>query len=1040
MIKSRFKALSFIICILYILFIIPIIQPQIVFAETTSDGFTYTVSGSTATITGYTGPGGDITIPSTISNGVFDYTVTSIGDGAFWNGYNLTSVTIPNSITSIGNGAFLCCYSLTNVTIPSSVKSIGDRAFYYCSSFTSVIIPSSVTTIGDSAFESCWRVTSVTIPNSVTSIGDNGFFSCYNLTNVTIPKSVNNIGIGAFGGCDKLTSIEVDSFNEYYSSIDGILFNKSASAIIACPGGKSGIYIIPDSVDSIGDRAFYDCNSLTSVTIPNSVTSIGESAFYHINNLMNVTIPKGVISIGLKAFGSCCNLKSIAVDSSNGYYSSINGALFNKSADLIISYPAGIPETSYIIPDSVISIGEYAFDSCWQLTSVTIPNSVTQIRSNGFNHCYNITSVTIPDSVTSVGDSAFYECGKLTNLTIGSGVKSISNNMFQFCESLTSVTIPDSVTNIGSYAFNYCSKLTQVQFLGNAPAMDSSAFSQCSSNLRLYYLCDKTGFTNPWYGYETLKIGIEVTNPPLKTNYVVGESLDTNGLVVTGYYYGGTSGIIPISMVEINGFDSSIPIKGQVVTVGANGRTATFTVDIFAKTYTVTFNSNGGSDIANQTVNYNEKVTIPENPNKAGYTFDGWYKDAGYINEYDFSTLVTSDTTLYAKWTAKSVAGVSLDKTTANLKIGESTNLAVTVNPTDVLNKNVTWSSSNTSVAIVDNTGKVSAIGKGTATITVNTIEGGYTANCIVNVEDRNIQVISLIGSSRYDTAVKLSQSQFTTTDTIIIVNGGAMADGLGATPLAKYKNASLLLTETKSLPDSTVNEIKRLKAKKAIIVGGTGVVSDNVKLELQALGLTVERISGSDRYGTSLEVAKYIDKNCYDVSKIVVSNGYGEADALSIAAVAGRDNMPIILVDKDNVPTAIYDWLNSENIENAYIIGGTGVVSNNVLNQIAAVTSGDISNNRLGGQNRFETNSIVIDKFYGSFIDKTYIAKGYELIDALAAGPVAAINGSPVVLSDNDLDMSQKTVIGKRYGNTIIRTGGGISNTSVNSLIQCLQ
>jgi uncharacterized repeat protein (TIGR02543 family) len=515
--------------------------------------------------------------------------------------------------------------------------------------------------------------------------------------------------------------------------------------------------------------------------------------------------------------------------------------------------------------------------------------------------------------------------------------------------------------------------------------------------------------------------------------------LDLTDLVVTGYYYGGTSGIIPISMLNTSGFDSSAPIKGQVVTVAANGRTATFIVDIFAKTYTVTFNSNGGSDIANQSVNYDAKVSIPEDPNKTGYTFGGWYKEAGCINEYDFSTLVTSDTTLYAKWTATPVAGVRIDKITADLRTGESMNLTAIISPTDVLNKNVTWSSSNTSVAIVDNTGKVSAVGKGTATITVKTIGGGYTANCIVNVADRNIQVTSLIGSDRYDTAVKLSQSQFSTADTIIIVNGEAMADGLGATPLAKFKNAPLLLTETNSLPDVTISEINRLKVKNVIIVGGTGVVSDNVKKQLQALGLAVERISGSDRYGTSLEVVKYIDKNCYDVSKIVVSNGYGEADALSIASVAGRDNMPIILVEKDNIPTTTYDWLKSENIENAYIIGGAGVVSNNVLNNIDAITSGDIRNNRLGGQDRFETNSLVIDKFYGSVIDKTYIAKGYELIDALAAGPVAAINGSPVVLSENDLSASQKTAIGKRYGNIIIKTGGGISNTAVNSLIQCL-
>jgi len=201
-----------------------------------------------------------------------------------------------------------------------------------------------------------------------------------------------------------------------------------------------------------------------------------------------------------------------------------------------------------------------------------------------------------------------------------------------------------------------------------------------------------------------------------------------------------------------------------------------------------------------------------------------------------------------------------------------------------------------------------------------------------------------------------------------------------------------------------------------------------------------VERIGGKDRYETSLEIAKYIDKNCYEVSKVVISNGHGEADALSIASVAGRDKMAIVLVEKDTIPTKVYSWLQSESLQNAYIIGGTGVVSDNVLSKVNGITSGNITKNRLGGKDRYATNAMVIDKFYGSVVNKTYIAKGYELIDALAAGPVAALNGSPVVLSDDDLTTEQKTVLDKRFGNIIIRTGGGIADKAVNSLKSCIQ
>ncbi len=337
----------------------------------------------------------------------------------------------------------------------------------------------------------------------------------------------------------------------------------------------------------------------------------------------------------------------------------------------------------------------------------------------------------------------------------------------------------------------------------------------------------------------------------------------------------------------------------------------------------------------------------------------------------------------------------------------------------------------------VSGTINTNKVGKYTLTYTVTDSDGNKVSiPRVITVVARNVQVNALIGTDRYDTAVRLSKGQFTTANTVMIANGGALADGLAATPLATFKKAPLLLTGASSLPEGTKGEIKRLGAKNAIIVGGATVVNDNVIKELKALGVTnVERIGGTDRYDTSLEIAKYIDKNCYDVSKVVISNGLGQADALSIASVAGRDKMAIVLVEKDKVPTKVYSWLQGETLQNAYIIGGTTVVADSVLNKVNGITSANITKNRLGGKDRYATNAMVIDKFYGSVVNKTYIAKGLQLIDALAAGPVAALNGSPVVLSGADLTTEQKTVLDKRFGNIIIRTGGGIADKAVNSL-----
>ncbi|GAB6168187.1 cell wall-binding glycosyl-hydrolase Cwp19 [Clostridium carnis] len=298
------------------------------------------------------------------------------------------------------------------------------------------------------------------------------------------------------------------------------------------------------------------------------------------------------------------------------------------------------------------------------------------------------------------------------------------------------------------------------------------------------------------------------------------------------------------------------------------------------------------------------------------------------------------------------------------------------------------------------------------------------------------VPVIQLIGSDRYATATKLSQTQFNKADTVIIVNGLALADGLTATPLATNLNAPILLSEYNVLPEVTKSEISRLGAKNAIIVGGEGVVKKGVEDQLRSLGInSVKRLGGRDRYDTSLEIAKYIDSNLYDVENIVVSNGLGEADALSIAAIAGREKMPIILSEVNGYKDSIYNWLKGKALNNAYIIGGTGVLSNEILNKTNAITSSDISNNRLGGRDRYATNAMVIGKFYGENLNKVYASKGLVLVDALTSGPIAALSGGAVVLCDYDLTQEQRNILDSKTANTIYEAGGGISRNAINSL-----
>ena len=214
-------------------------------------------------------------------------------------------------MTSIGPQAFWNCASLTNVTIPDSVASIGVQAFWQCTSLVSVTIGTNVANIGDMAFYQCDNLANASLPNSVTNIGEAAFGIC-SLASVSIPSGVASIGENAFAGCAQLQSITVDARNKNYSSVEGVLFDKSQTILIQYPIGKSATYYaIPNSVASIGPQAFWNCASLTNVTIPDSVASIGVQAFWQCTSLVSVTIGVNVTNIGDMAFYNCSSLKSV---------------------------------------------------------------------------------------------------------------------------------------------------------------------------------------------------------------------------------------------------------------------------------------------------------------------------------------------------------------------------------------------------------------------------------------------------------------------------------------------------------------------------------------------------------------------------------------------------------------------------------------------------------------------------------------------------------------------------------------------------------
>ncbi|MBY2478957.1 cell wall-binding protein Cwp10 [Clostridioides difficile] len=316
---------------------------------------------------------------------------------------------------------------------------------------------------------------------------------------------------------------------------------------------------------------------------------------------------------------------------------------------------------------------------------------------------------------------------------------------------------------------------------------------------------------------------------------------------------------------------------------------------------------------------------------------------------------------------------------------------------------------------------------------------GGSSGGGSSSDSTSNVTVKKLKGADRFETAVKISQSGWAKSDTVVIVNGEdkSMVDGLTATPLASVKNSPILLSSNEKLPQKTVEELKRLNPSKVIVIGGNNSMPNSVVEAIKALNskISVQRIGGDTRYQTSINIAKEIDKT-NNVSKLYIGAGNGEADSLSIASLAGKEKTPIVLTQKDGVDNEAEQFIKSNKVSNIYFIGGVEKISNKAIEQVGKIANKDISKNRVAGQTRQETNAKVIDKFYSqSKLDGVVVANQDKLIDALAVGPLAAKNNSPVILATNTLDKSQESSLKSKNSSKLFEVGGGIASSVVDKI-----
>ena len=735
-----------------------------------------------------------IEIPKSLN----DVTFFGSTNGAFFKCSNLNNVTFEDGTTEISNFLFAECDGLTEITIPDTVTIIESRAFSECENLQKVIIPDSVTEIGYSAFEGCTSLESIIIPDSVTRIVSSAFSGCTSLASVTLSKSLESMGSRTFAYCTALTSIEIPkSLNDvtFFGSTNGAFFKCSNLNNVTFEDGTTEIsnflfaecdglteITIPDTVTIIESRAFSECENLQKVIIPDSVTEIGYSAFEGCTSLESIIIPDSVTFIGASSFEDCSALKSVEFKNPN---TKIGERVFSNCSSLAsVKLPenlTSIPEYTFNgcklladinLPATLRSIGSYAFYNCDALTELTIPGNVWQIGSYAFYDCDSITKAVIPDSVTSLGSYAFYGCDKLAEVDFGIGLTAIPDSAFRQIPALTKVILPRFATTVAANAFAEDTKLREVTIPSTVTSIQTNSFSY-PTKLTVYGIA---GSYAEQHAKERKMTFVAVDGTKVDS-IAFKQSIYEFSASGSGSYFIPEMEILPKESVEPITFTSSdesiatvnngkVTFKGYgtatITATTASGKTAACTVKISRAVSGVHLDYSKLSLKAGETA----ALTATVYPSNAANKAVKWISSAPDVASVDQTGKITAlkpgITTITVEtedggYTATcnvtvidssivSVTGVKLSATVAELTIGNSKQLTAAISPTNATNKGVTWSSSNTNVASVSSSGVVVAKGEGTATITVRTDDGGYTAACTIRVSKPSPSVVAVTG------------------------------------------------------------------------------------------------------------------------------------------------------------------------------------------------------------------------------------------------------------------------------------------------------
>ena len=774
--------------------------------------------------------------------------VTQIVDSAFSGCTSLSKVKLSNNLTIIEAGTFRGCTSLTEITIPDGVTVIRggwydydshNGAFSGCTSLKEIVIPDSVTGIGESAFFGCQSLKEITIPDSVMGIGEYAFEGCTSLAEIVIPDSVTEIGWSAFSGCTSLSKVK-----------------------------------LPNSLTKIGDYAFYYCKNLTEITIPDSVTEISWSAFEGCTSLAEITIPDSVTSIGEYAFSGCTSLSEITVSPDNKNYSSVDGVLFNKDGSELIVYPKGNKRSTYTVPDGVTKIEYGAFCDCTSLAEITIPGSVTEIGESAFSGCTSLKKITIPDSVTKIKDFAFKNCSTIKIVCyLGTRAQWQEIIIGADNEALTNATI-------------HC--IDDPHIWGKWEVIEEVTYEKDGLERRTCSLCDIE---------ETRVIpklvrasAIELSESE-KTVFV-GDTFTITATVKPEDAFNRTvtwsSSDPSIATVDENGTVTAIAKGEAIITAESADRVkAECKVTVEKKVAAIELSESEKTVFVGDTFT----ITATVKPEDAFNRTVTWSSSDPSIATVDENGTVTAIAKGEAIITAESADGVkaeckvTVEKKVSAIELSESEKtvfvcdtftITATVKPEDAFNRTVTWSSSDPSIATVDENGTVTAIAKGEAIITAESADG-VKAECKVTVE-KKVAAIELsesektvfVGDTFTITATVKPEDAFNRTVTwsssdpsiaTVDENGTVTAIAKGEA-IITAESADGVKAECKVTVEKKVAAIELSESEKTVFVGDTFTITATVKPE-DAFNRTVTwsssdpSIATVDENGTVTAIAK---------------------------------------------------------------------------------------------------------------------------------------------------------------------------------------